>query len=579
MSGGERKKPASWGPKYMESNRTRWRMNLLALGGYTLLTGMLTWPVLPRLTTHLAGGPDLDLWVFQWNNWWLKEALHRGIGPYYTDLLFYPQGVSLTAHSFNWGMSAVWLLIEPLGGPVAAYNLTLLLTFVLSGYATYLLVRELTGHTSAAFIAGLVFAFCPYRLSQSTAHILLAATQWLPLFVLYLVRTVRGCSVRTAILCGVFLALSGLECWHFLTFAGLLGGLYVGYSLLFERGRWRWRTVTLLALAALACAALIVPLLAPIVREYRNTGGADYALPTELAGESTDLLAYLTPSSLHPLWGQRLSGVYERFVANRRWIAFVGYVVLALSAYAVLRRIRGAGFWLTGAAGFALLALGRDLITGGVAHPRLFMPYRLVDDWILFRMLRHPDRFNLVVMLCLSVVVGLACADLVRRLRGWKQAAATLVLAGLILFEYLALPYPITDPTVSPFYHDLARDPTDYAIVELPMGRQRAKEYMYFQTVHGKRLAEGVVSRTPPEAYAFIEANPLLRLLRSGQPANLPAFDVAARRQALADQGFRYFVLHKDYLSAETLESWGVLLGPEPVYEDDGLIVYPATNH
>lgn len=562
----------------MENNRARWRTNPLALGGYALLTGVLTWPVLPRLTAQLAGGPDLDLWVSQWNNWWLKQALQRGISLYHTDLLFYPQGVGLTAHSFNWGMSAVWLLIEPLVGPVAAYNMTLLLTFVLSGYAMYLLAREFTGHTGAAFIAGLVFAFCPYRLSQSTAHISLAATQWLPLFMLYLVRTMRACSVRAAVLSGVFLALSGLECWHFLTFAGLLGGLYAGYSLLFERERWRWRTVALLILAVVVCAALTAPLLIPVVREHLSASGASYALPTELAGESTDLLAHIMPSRLHPLWGQRLAGVYERFVANQRWIAFVGYVVLALSIYVALRRVRGTGFWLIGAGGFALLALGRDLTTGGVVHPWLFMPYRLVDDWLLFRMLRHPDRFNLMVMLCLAVVVGPACADLARRLPGWRGTAVLLALTGLILFEYLALPYPTTDPTVSPFYHELARDPADYAIVELPMGRQRAKEYMYFQAVHGKRLVEGMVARTPPDAYAFIEADPLLSLLRLGQPVNSSALDVAARRQALADQSFRYFVLHKEYLPAETLESWGALLGPEPVYEDDELIVYPVTT-
>jgi len=327
-------------------------------------------------------------------------------------------------------MSAVWLLIEPLVGPVAAYNLTLLLTFVLSGYAMYLLTREFTGHAGAAFIAGLVFAFCPYRLSQSTAHILLAARRWLARFVLYLGRPVRECSVRTAILSGVFLALSGLECWHFLTFAGLLGGLYVVYSLLFERGRWRWRTVALLALTAMVGAVLTAPLLMPIVREYLSAGGASHALPTELAGESTDLLAYLTPSSLQPLWGQRLAGVYGRFVANRRWIAFVGYVVLALSTYAALCRVRRVGLWLAGAVGFALLALGRDLTVGGVAHPGLFMPYRLVDDWPLFRMLRHPDRFNLLVMFCLAVVAGLACADLARRLRGWTQSATMLAPAG-----------------------------------------------------------------------------------------------------------------------------------------------------
>ena len=67
--------------------------------------------------------------------------------------------------------------------PILGYNLLFLSTFVLSGLGMYLLVRELTGNPLAAFVAGLLFAFAPYRLAQSS-HLQVLSSQWMP-FVLY----------------------------------------------------------------------------------------------------------------------------------------------------------------------------------------------------------------------------------------------------------------------------------------------------------------------------------------------------------------------------------------------------------
>ena len=67
--------------------------------------------------------------------------------------------------------------------PILCYNLLFLSTFVLSGLGMYLLVRELTGNPLAAFVAGLLFAFAPYRLPQSS-HLQVLSSQWMP-FALY----------------------------------------------------------------------------------------------------------------------------------------------------------------------------------------------------------------------------------------------------------------------------------------------------------------------------------------------------------------------------------------------------------
>ena len=51
-------------------------------------------------------------------------------------------------------------------GPQAAYNVVFLLMFPLSAIGAYLLTLELTKRHDAAFIAGLLFGFAPYRIAH-----------------------------------------------------------------------------------------------------------------------------------------------------------------------------------------------------------------------------------------------------------------------------------------------------------------------------------------------------------------------------------------------------------------------------
>ena len=54
---------------------------------------------------------------------------------------------------------------------------------MLSGLGTYLFVRDVTGNPTAAFVAGLIYAFAPYRVPQF-AHLQVISSQWMP-FALY----------------------------------------------------------------------------------------------------------------------------------------------------------------------------------------------------------------------------------------------------------------------------------------------------------------------------------------------------------------------------------------------------------
>ena len=47
------------------------------------------------------------------------------------------------------------------------YNFAFLLSYVLAGSGMYLLAKSLTGSRSAAVLAGVAFAFAPYRVAQA----------------------------------------------------------------------------------------------------------------------------------------------------------------------------------------------------------------------------------------------------------------------------------------------------------------------------------------------------------------------------------------------------------------------------
>ncbi|HET7376169.1 MAG TPA: hypothetical protein VFK30_05645, partial [Anaerolineae bacterium] len=172
------------------------RRDLFVLLFFTLLTLVMTYPLITKIGSVYAGNNE-DLWTFQWDNWWTRTALSHGLDTLYTPYQFYPNGVSLAAHSLSFYNSIIWIPLSAVFGDIAGYNITILLTFILSGYTMFKLAEYLLaavnrqqiadGHDPTAagsrwsvvapIIAGSVFAFAPYHFSQSLGHVSLASVQ------------------------------------------------------------------------------------------------------------------------------------------------------------------------------------------------------------------------------------------------------------------------------------------------------------------------------------------------------------------------------------------------------------------
>lgn len=260
-------------------------------------------------------------------------------------------------------------LIAPLllwGDEVLAYNGLVLLSLVLSGYGTYLLIVYLTGWPLAAAVGATAFALCPYRQHALVAGWLpLLSTQWLPFAFLYAERALREGRARYAVLAGAFAGLGALTAWPNLLAGGLplvaYGVLrpWLGHRTVQRRG-WGRR----LALGAAVALLLSSPVLWALCRTAGRAPGP--AAPTGIAA---DLMVF--PGVYHPWWGARLwqGHAYPLpYPSQAPGMAYLGVAGGILAAMALLRRRDEGGsasafFWAGALA--AVLACGPVLRWGG----------------------------------------------------------------------------------------------------------------------------------------------------------------------------------------------------------------------
>jgi hypothetical protein len=573
------------------------RRDLLVFLFFTVLTLLMTWPLISQIGSVYAGNNE-DLWTFQWDNWWTRYALQHGYNLLFTPVQFYPIGVSLAAHSLSFTNSLLWIPLAALFGDIAAYNLTVLLTFILSGYTMYKLVEYLQGlgigaqgsgpiaHPRSpipALIAGIIFAFAPYHFSQSLGHVSLASVQWFPLLALFILKATRETKRRNIVWIGLTTLLITATRLQFLVLGGVIFALFVLVDWLALRREWTRGAWTRLIAGAALGLLFSFPIILPAAQLFTQAESPDTLIADEQTWGQTDLAAYFVPMTYHPLFGPIVQPLYENFVKNRAWMPYLGIVPLLLAFWGALRAKRRAWPWMAIGLFSFVMALGPFLRINGNELVNLPLPYALIGDRFPLNILRSPDRYNLMLTLALAPLAAWGVKDVLDRVRARGNAdksprravyVAGLIIGAIILFEYLGVPYPTMSPlSTSPFQTRLANDPENYAVLDIPLDRSDTKRYLYYQTQHEKSTVQGRVARVPAEAYALFEQNPLLKAWNRSIGAKRP-LDVGSQLQPLADRNVRYIILHKDLTPPEAVVSLRNYFTLPPAYEDDQIAVY-----
>jgi hypothetical protein len=574
-----------------EPDRTMRRNHLFVFILFVFLTLLMTWPVIARLGSHLAGGRD-DLWVHQWTFWWVREALYQGQNPFFTPYLYSPIGASLTSHNIAWFNIALWLPLQAFFGRIPAYNLVFLAVVFLNGFCMYLFAWEVflanrMQANGAALISGIIFGFWPYTLSHYD-HANMMVVFWVPLTLLLLQRLILATMQEKGeqaqkfqwwLILGAALSLAmiGITRWQLLIMSS---PILVGYTIFlmwaFPAARNRTTLIELLIVSGIA-VIVMAPLAAPLVADQFTREFPEDVFLDEAVWGRTDLLAYFVPSIHNGIWQERVAPIYERFVVNQFYTPYLGFLTLLMSVVGVVRRWRQTWIWLFLALLYIILALGPELAVNGRAYPAIPMPYRLVEDFFLLRMIRRPDRLNIFLSLPLAMLAGWGAQAILgkisnRTVRRLAFSAAVL----LVLLAYNPVPFATTAPETPQWLAQRGMEDEDFGTLDIPINdRSYDKWYMQYQTDHGLPIATGHVSRLPRESTTFLDSVPFLANLKENDQIPDPSVsNVGQQLNLLSNAGIKYLIVHKRFANEGLQAIWRDWLIVNPTYEDDELLVF-----
>lgn len=267
----------------------------LAVLAYAALALLVTFPLVLNLPSRLPydlGDPLLTAAILWWNAhvvpftaaWW------DGFG-------FFPAAGSTAFSSDHLGASLVAAPLQWLGaGPVTAYNVVFLLSWVLTALAAHACALALTGRRDAAFVAGLAFGFNPLRVAHvEHLELLLAFGMPAALFALHRYQQTRR--LGWAAVFGAALVIQAFSSSYYALFFTVFFALWLAW---FFRPS-EWRAAAPLVVAGAAAVAVLAPVYIGYSRIHDAYGMQ--RLFEEVLTYSADVSSFVTASALSLVWG------------------------------------------------------------------------------------------------------------------------------------------------------------------------------------------------------------------------------------------------------------------------------------
>ena len=161
-------------------------VGLVAVG----LAAALNAPLLPRMTTSFPevgfGDPYLTAWMVAWDG----HALLAQPTDFFDSNTFWPLEDSLAFSDALLGYTPAGLFGEGLTAAIVRHNLLYLFAQAFAFFGAYVLARELGVSPAGAFLAGVAFAYAPWRLDQRT-HLHVLSSGGIPMTLFLLTRGYR----------------------------------------------------------------------------------------------------------------------------------------------------------------------------------------------------------------------------------------------------------------------------------------------------------------------------------------------------------------------------------------------------
>ncbi|MHB8642052.1 MAG: hypothetical protein ACYDA3_04120 [Gaiellaceae bacterium] len=470
-----------------------------ALALYTAAALLATWPAIRHADTQFmaSGAPSYgeaapgDHLQTGWNLWLFGEQVESGHPPWLDPYSFQPElSPRINFQGLVFGLP-YWPLIA-LFGAVVAWNLFMLLAIVAAGGLTCAWLRAFDIPRAAALAGGLAFALAPYRIAQSTEHLLGPIALFLPLALWGLElgsMTLAGIAILAVPLSGqVHLALGAVP-------------LFFLYALL----RGRWRTAIPGTLAAIG-AGLLVRHFA-IVDSIHQQGRS----LAEVGKYSADWIGFV---SRH--------GSGETFV-------FLGWAMPSLALVGLGMLLLERRFDL--AAILTLAVVVPVVFAVGTRLPIYSLARHVVPE---LKVSRVPER--LLPIACLAVAALLAFA--VAYLRPWLAVVALVLVAADARFE--VAPFHATAADAGNHAYEALNDAPAGRLLDLPVFLPDValnSTYLYYDMTARRQRPTGYSTTVPSQA------DTVARQLRQITCGDWP-------RKLVRQLGIRFVAVHAGFYDA-----------------------------
>ena len=550
-----------------------------------LLTLALTFPTIIYVfetdVFWLPTGNGADAYVRIWDVWYAKQYFAGIADPYFTNFIFYPEGVSLALHPLGIpyvaAVNAINLFL-PLSN---AFSLAFILVICSSALAAYFYLQWLFRDKWIALFGALVFGFSPH-VAGLPGHPDISFMAPVPLLLYCFHRGVREIRPALIIAAGLLAGIAGLGTLYLYVIVAICLGLY---ALVFALARWRDRRFWLL-LFLLAAAFMLSSSwrLYPIMQNRQAFEEAlDYREHIDYTSEALSFFI----NHNNPWTGPLLDSIVDMPRGpHKSYSSYLGYLPLLLCCFGLVTKItrRKTLPWALLCALFLVLRLGSHPTINGIAYPDILLPKHYLKQIapFVFEPFTGADLFMMGALLPFAVLTCYGLVALQRRIPSASKPIFILALVLIVAFEYYIPVSGKIFPSERLAYLDWLSQENEHGgirLINLPMGRRNSKYYNLFQALSGFPHAEGAISRTPDSAFNYIRSNRLLNAWRHRRPIRCDMMaidDYLAGLTALEEDGFSHVVYHRFYGHANAISQ--SFDGIRPSYHDKSVSIFRLSD-
>ena len=417
----------------------------------TLLTLAVTFPTIVQVfRTDIfwhPGGEHPDSFIKLWDVWYGNLVLRGQADRFYTNLMFYPDGVSLVYHPFFLPHIIIVNALSLVLPLASAYSLAHLLIIWSSALSAYLYLLWLFKDKWIALFGAVVFGFSPHVVGHPY-HPDIAAMATVPLTLYCVHRGVKEDRLSLVLLAGLLTGLTTvISLYMYICILVLLGFFLCAFAKSSWRERRFWLCILLLGLSiAVSSLWRIVPLMS----SSESLGPAiDWHGVDEI---NSDALSFFVNYG-NPLYGRLFESLVETSnIGHISTTSFLGFLPLLLIGIGLfkpvtrrkmlpwalpLRRLSHLAAWLPSQ------CQGHDTYVD-IRLPKFYLDQVAPS---VFGAFWEVDNFMMGALLPLAV---LACFGLVALQKQYVIAAKPKFILALVLIVALEYYIPIETDRVFP---------------------------------------------------------------------------------------------------------------------------------